>query len=175
MTANGSKSYLPYLNKLVDQSNNTCHSIIKKPINADYSPLTEKIETNHKTPKFKVNDRVRITKYKNIFSKVTLKISQEKYLLSIMFWKLILGHINQRFKQRKSFYKKELFRVYCFEFIIKMIYYPEPGKHIRDKVNLVLDLSTYATKKELDHAKALIDLVSPLKKILLLWKLKLTK
>ena len=61
-----------------------------------------------------------------------------------------------------------MFRVYCFEFIIKMIYYPEPGKHIRDKVNLVLDLSTYATKKELDHAKALIDLVSPLKKILLL-------
>ena len=31
--------------------------------------MTEKIETNPKAPKFKVNDRVRITKYKNIFSK----------------------------------------------------------------------------------------------------------
>ena len=31
--------------------------------------MTEKIETNHKGPKFKVNDRVRITKYKNSFSK----------------------------------------------------------------------------------------------------------
>ena len=31
--------------------------------------MTEKAETNHKAPKFKVNDRVRITKYKNIFSK----------------------------------------------------------------------------------------------------------
>ena len=102
MTANGSRSCLPYLNKLVDQSNNTCHSIIKKPINADYSPLTEKIETNHKTPKFKVNDRVRMIRYKNIFCKVTLKIGQEKYLLSILFWKMILGHINQRFKRRKS-------------------------------------------------------------------------
>ena len=70
MTANDSKYYLPYLNKLVDQYNNSYHhSINKKPINADYSGLTEEIETNAKAPKFKVNDRVRITKYKNIFSK----------------------------------------------------------------------------------------------------------
>ena len=33
-----------------------------------------------------------------------------------------------------------------------MSYYPEPDSHIRDKVKLVLDLSNYATKKELDHA-----------------------
>ena len=70
MTANDSKSYLLYLNKLVDQYNNIYqHSINKKPITADYSALTEKIERNLKTPKFKANDRVRITKYKNIFSK----------------------------------------------------------------------------------------------------------
>ena len=70
MTANDRKSYLSYLNKLVDQySNNYRHSINKKPINADYFALTEKIETNPKSPKLKVNDRVRITKYKNIFSK----------------------------------------------------------------------------------------------------------
>ena len=70
MTANDSKSYVPYLNKLVDQYNNTYHhSINKKPINADYSALNEKIENNLKSPKFKVNDRVRTTKYKNIFSK----------------------------------------------------------------------------------------------------------
>ena len=70
MTATESKSYLPYLNKLVDQYNNTYHNFInKKPTDADYSAFTEKIETNHKAPKFKVNDIVRITKYKNIFSK----------------------------------------------------------------------------------------------------------
>ena len=70
MTANDSKSYLAYLNKLVDQYNNTYHHCIdKKPINADYSALTEKNETNLKAPKFKVNDIVRISKYKNIFSK----------------------------------------------------------------------------------------------------------
>ena len=45
------------------------HFINKKPINADYSALTEKYGTNLKAPKFKVNDRVRVTKYMNIFDK----------------------------------------------------------------------------------------------------------
>ena len=70
ITANDSKSNLSYLNKLVDQYNNTYHNFInKKPINADYSALNEKIETSSKVNKFEVNDRVRIAKYKNIFSK----------------------------------------------------------------------------------------------------------
>ena len=67
MIANDSKSYLSYLNKLVGLHNNTYHhSIGKKPINADCSVLTQKREKNSKAPKFKVNDKVRITKYKNI-------------------------------------------------------------------------------------------------------------
>ena len=58
MTAND-KSYLSYLNKSVDEYNNTYHhSINRKPINAYYSALTEDIESNPKAPKFKVNDRV---------------------------------------------------------------------------------------------------------------------
>ena len=70
VTANDSKSYLSYLNKLVDQYNNTYHhSIGEKPINGGYSSSTENIETNLKAPKFKVKERVKIAKYKNIFSK----------------------------------------------------------------------------------------------------------
>ena len=70
MTATDSNFYFPYFNKFIDQYNNAyCHSINNKPVNADYSALTEKIQTNPKAPKFKVNDGVRITKYKNIFSK----------------------------------------------------------------------------------------------------------
>ena len=70
MTDNDSKSYRSYLNELVEPYNNTYHhSINKKSINAGYSVLTQNIETNSKAPKFKVNDTVRITKYKNIFSK----------------------------------------------------------------------------------------------------------
>ena len=33
-----------------------------------------------------------------------------------------------------------------------MSYYPEPDSYIRVKVKVVLDLSNYATKKELEHA-----------------------
>ena len=58
MTANDNKSYLFYLNKLVDQYNNNYHHYVNKnPIDADYSVLTEKIEVNFKAPKFIVNDR----------------------------------------------------------------------------------------------------------------------
>ena len=59
MTANDSKSHLPYLNKLVEQYNNTYHhSIDKRIANADYSALTKNIDANPKAPKFKVNDRI---------------------------------------------------------------------------------------------------------------------
>ena len=62
MIASDSKSYLIYLNKLVDQYNKTYHhSCNEKPINADYSALTEQIGATLKTPKFKANDTVRIT------------------------------------------------------------------------------------------------------------------
>ena len=80
MTANDSKSYLPYFDKLVDQGNNTFrHSINKNSINADYSALTETIEANLKAPKFKINDRVRITKHINTFSKGSTKLVKRNF------------------------------------------------------------------------------------------------
>ena len=102
------------MNKLVDQYNNTYHhSINKKPINADYSALTEKIETNSKAPKFKVNDRVRITKYKNIFSKgYTENWSREIFIivsvLKIDPWTYKIKDLNGE-KIIESFYKKNCF------------------------------------------------------------------
>ena len=33
-----------------------------------------------------------------------------------------------------------------------MSYYPEPHNHIIDKVKIMLDLSNYTIKKELEHA-----------------------
>ena len=81
MTANDSKSYLSHLNKLADQYNNTYHHSINK--NPNYSLLTEEIETNSKAPKFKIKDRVRITKYKNIFSKgYTKNWSREMFIIN---------------------------------------------------------------------------------------------
>ena len=56
------------------------HSINKKPINADYSALTKKIETNRKT-----TEESELLSMGTFLVKVTLKIGQEKYLLSILF------------------------------------------------------------------------------------------
>ena len=63
ITANDSKSYLGYLNKLVVEYKNTDHSSIgRKPIHADYSASSSKeFESRHKAHKFKVGDRMRIT------------------------------------------------------------------------------------------------------------------
>ena len=83
------------MNKFLDLYSNTYNqSIDKKPLNADYSAFTEKIETNAKAPKFKINDRVRITKYKNMFSKgYTENWSREIFIVDSVL-KLIIGLIN---------------------------------------------------------------------------------
>ena len=58
MTANDSKSYIGYLNNLVDEYNNTYHhSISKMPIHTDYSALTEESELSHRAPKSKVESQ----------------------------------------------------------------------------------------------------------------------
>ena len=70
MTANDSKSYLDYLSKLVDEYNNNYgHSIDEKPISADYSALSEQFEAKPKATAFKVRDRMRIIRHRNIFNK----------------------------------------------------------------------------------------------------------
>ena len=94
MRANDKKSYLSYLNKLVDQYNNTHYnSIGKKPVDGDYSAFTEEIETESKGPKFKVGDRVKITKYKNIFNKGYSENWSREILFIDSVLKVILGLI----------------------------------------------------------------------------------
>ena len=77
------------MNKLVEQYNNNYHTINNKPINADFSALTEKLRQILKLLNLKLMRESELLS--TIFLvKVTLKIRQEKYLLSIVFWKLIL-------------------------------------------------------------------------------------
>ena len=64
------------MNKLVDEYNNSYDlSIGKKPIDADYSALTEEIETKRKSPKFKIGVRLSIQKF---LAKLTLKTGRKK-------------------------------------------------------------------------------------------------
>ena len=86
MTANDNKSYLPYLNKLVDQYNNTYHhSTNKKPINARCSALTEKLRPMLKLLSLKLMIESELLSIRIFLVKATLKIGQEKYLLLILF------------------------------------------------------------------------------------------
>ena len=80
MTANDNKSHLLYLNKLVDQYDNTFHhSINKKPINADYSVLTIKLRSILKLLNLKLMTESELLSIRIFLVKVTLKIGQEKY------------------------------------------------------------------------------------------------
>ena len=59
------------LDDIVDKCNNTVHRTIKmKPIDVTSDSYAEyKEDSNEKEPNFRVDDRVRISKYKNIFVK----------------------------------------------------------------------------------------------------------
>ena len=98
---------------LVDEDNSIYHrSIGKKPIYGDYSALTEQIEQIHTGPKFKVGDRVRITKYKNIFGKsYTENQSQEILVIDSVLktnpWTYKIKDLNGETIIR-DFYEKEL-------------------------------------------------------------------
>ena len=71
MTTISKNVYIDVLNVIVNKYNNTVHRTIKmKPIDATGDSYVEYNEySNNRNPTFKVGDRVRISKYKNIFAK----------------------------------------------------------------------------------------------------------
>ena len=70
-TAISKNIYINVLNDIVNKYSNTVHKTIKmEPIDVTNDSYVEYNEdSNKKNPKFKVNDHVRISKYKNIFAK----------------------------------------------------------------------------------------------------------
>ena len=123
MTAILKNVYLNVLNDIIDVYNNTSHRTIKmKPIDvkSDFFPVYNE-EFNKKDLKFEVNDRVRISKYKNILLKGILQIGQKFLLLTklkIHFHGLI--HLNKE-EIVGSFYEKELQKTNQEEFKIKNV------------------------------------------------------
>ena len=70
MTASGENVYYDILDDVVNKYNNTKHSTIKmKPIDVKDNKRVYIDEHNEKDSRFKVGDRVRISKFKNIFAK----------------------------------------------------------------------------------------------------------
>ena len=71
MTSISKNVYIDKLNDIVDKYNNTYHITIKmKPIDVkDNTYINTDKEINNKDPKFRVGDRVRVSKYKKTFAK----------------------------------------------------------------------------------------------------------
>ena len=70
MTATGKNVYYDILDDVVNEYNNSKHSTIKiKPTDVKNNKRVYIDEHNEKDSRFKVGDRVRISKFKNIFAK----------------------------------------------------------------------------------------------------------
>ena len=80
ITAISENVYVDVLDDIVNKYNNTIHRAIKmKPINVTGDSYVEYNEhSNKKDPKFKVNDHVIISKFKNIFGKAYEKVFMKK-------------------------------------------------------------------------------------------------
>ena len=95
MTYIGKNVYFDVLDDIVKKYNNTVHGSAKmkpKDVTDDFFAEYSE-ETNKKSPKFKVSDNVRISKYKNIFAKgYTPNWSEEVFVVNKV-QKLFLGFI----------------------------------------------------------------------------------
>ena len=84
MTSISKNVYIDKLDDIVNEYNNAYHTTIKvKPIDVNNNTyINTGKETNDKDPKLKVGDRVRISKYKNIFAKrYTPNWSEEVFVI----------------------------------------------------------------------------------------------
>ena len=95
MTAISKNVYFDVLEDIVNKYNNTLHRTLKmKPINVIDDSFAEYNEdSNKRNPKFKVDDHVRISKFKNIFAKGYAPNWSEEVLLLIKLTIQFRGHM----------------------------------------------------------------------------------
>ena len=119
--------YIDKLDDIVNEYNNTYHATIKmKPIDVKNNTYidTDK-ETNDRDPKFKVGDRVRISKYKNIFAKGYSpnwfeKVFVIKKVKNTVPWTYVINDLNGE-EIMETFYEKELQKTNQEEFRIEKV------------------------------------------------------
>ena len=114
MTAISKNVFIDKLDDIVNEYNNTYHTTIKiKPFDVKYNTYVDfKKEVNYKDPKFKVGDCVRISKYKNIFTKgYTQNWSEEIFVVKKVknnaSWTYVINDLNGE-EIIGTFYEKEL-------------------------------------------------------------------
>ena len=106
--------YIDKLDDIVSEYDNTYHRTIKmKPIDVkDNTYIDSKKEVNDKDPKFRVGDHVRISKYKNIFTKgYTPNWSEEVFVFSKIKntfpWTYVINDLDGE-EIIETYYEKEL-------------------------------------------------------------------
>ena len=127
MTTVSKNVYYNVLDDIVKKYNNTWHSTIKmKPIDVkDNTYINTDKKINNKDPKFKVGDRVRISKYKNVFAKGYVpNWSEEVFVVNkiknTVPWTYEINDLNGE-KIMGSFYEKELQKTNQEEFRIEKV------------------------------------------------------
>ena len=125
MTAISKSVYFDGLDDIVIKYNNAVHITIKiKPIDVTGGSYVEyNKDSNKKDPKFKVDDHVRISKYKNIFAKgYAPNSSKELFVISkiksTFRWTYVINDLNGE-KITGSFYEKKLQKTNRREFRIE--------------------------------------------------------
>ena len=127
MAAVSKNVYYDVLDDIVRKYNNTWHSTIKmKPKDIGDNNFTEYVEeSNKKDPKFKVGDRVRISKYKNVFAKGYVpnwseEVFVENKIKNTVPWTYKINYLNGE-EIVGSFYEKELQKTDQKEFRIEKV------------------------------------------------------
>ena len=127
MTSISKNVYIDKLDDKEDEYNNTYHTTIKiKPIDVkDNTYINADKEINNKDPKFKVCDHVRISKYKNIFTKGYIpNWSEEVFVIkkvkNTVPWTYVINDLNGE-EITGTFYEKELQKTNQEEFRIEKV------------------------------------------------------
>ena len=120
--------YIDKLDDIVNEYNNTYHTSIKMmPVDVkDNAYIDFKKEINDQDHKFKVGDRVRISKYKNIFAKGYMPNWSEqifviKKIKNTVPWTYVINDLNGE-EIIGTFYEKELLGTNQQEFLIEKIF-----------------------------------------------------
>ena len=134
MTAISKNVYFDVLYHIVNKYNNTVHKTIKiRPIDVTDDSYAEYNEDfNKKDPKFKVDDHVRISKYKNSFVKgYTPNWLEEVFVVSKIKnrvpWTYVVSDFNGE-EITGSLYEKELQKASQVEFRIEKVLKRNGGK-----------------------------------------------
>ena len=127
MTSISKNVYIDKLDDIVDEYNHSYHTTVKmKPaVVKDNAYINADKEINNKDTKFKVGDRVRISKNKNIFAKGYIpNWSEEVFVIkkvkNTVPWTYVINDLNDE-EITGTFYEKELQKTNQEEFRIEKV------------------------------------------------------